>query len=92
MLFRSAGGEGIKGLAGEWRGSAKWGFRQDLVNTRRTAATCVPDGWVIDSGLQGTETGEVGRAACDAALLAAGIAIVKGVTVRVPTLPAHQPA
>jgi hypothetical protein len=88
----AAGGEGIQGLAGEWRGSPDWQFRQDLVNPKRAAATCVPDGWVIDSGKQGLETGAEGRAACDAALLAAGIALLDGETVRVPTPPARQPA
>ena len=92
LAMIAAGGEGIQGLAGEWRGSPEWQFRQDLVNPKRAAATCVPDGWVIDSGKQGLETGAEGRAACDAALLAAGIALLDGGTVQVPTPPAHQPA
>ena len=53
-------------------------------------------GWWIarflDPNTHGPETGAEGRAACDAALLAAGIALLDGGTVQVPTPPAHQPA
>ena len=106
LALIAAGGEGIRGLLWAWyqhdtNCSARSGISQpDSRPDPRAYCLDTPSkvtgrGWWVSGitkPLWGPETGAEGRAACDAALLAAGIALLDGGTVWVPTPPAHQPA
>ena len=107
LAMIAAGGEGIKGVLGAWyqhciNCSARTIVKHpDAYPTLKAYCFNAPSevtgrGWWVSGipkSLWGPETGPKGRAACDAALLADGIALLEADgSVRVPTLPAHQPA
>ena len=105
LALIAAEGEGIRGLMGPWcqhltdcksRSAVGPGEPPILMAyCRDVRGKATDSGWWISPKVQaqGPKTGKAGRAACDAALLAAGIALMEADgSVRVPTPPAHQPA
>ena len=95
LALIAAGGEGIRGLAGEWReeGGVLVRFSAIPCQERIILATVYGKGWyVLSHWKNGSNTGEKGQKSADKALLSVGYALLDGGTVRVPTPPAHQPA